>query len=184
MSTTDTPSPGYHPSYASPDGDIILRSDDGVLFRVRSSILIACSGFFRGMLEIPRDKEEKEKNEPIIMQETSGVLLAILDVISPMGEFPVIESLDFAQQVLTAAEKLDVPKVTSYIRLAMKNPSFLETPLDLYILGCQYHWEEVARAASTGTLIYNINSPVHLEKLKNLRTDDLLKLQSLHWQRK
>ncbi|TDL26516.1 hypothetical protein BD410DRAFT_836397 [Rickenella mellea] len=185
MSTTDTPSPGYHPSYASPDGDIILRSDDGVLFRVQSGVLIAGSGFFRGMLEIPRDNVEKENNEPIVMQETSGVLLIILEIINPMGDFPTIDSLDVAQQLVTAAEKLEVPKVITYVRrLIMRNPSFLESPLDLYILGCQNHWEEVARAASTGTLIYNLNASIHLEKLKKLNTDDLLKLQSFHCRRK
>lgn len=106
----------YHPSYCSPDADLILLSTDSVKFRVHSLIMTMASEMrFGDMAEIiPNTK--KECDNPVRMYERSDVIKAILDIIYPNQDIPKIDSYEFAERLLAAADKLHLRKVMSTVR--------------------------------------------------------------------
>ncbi|TDL26547.1 hypothetical protein BD410DRAFT_836421 [Rickenella mellea] len=113
--------PSYHPSSRSQDAEVIVRSNDGVLFRVEKLVLHRGSGFFKRMFEMPSDSVEASENDPIRIQESSKVFAMLLSIIHPAHEYPdSLDSLEFTSEVLQAAEKYDMRKVPPTIRIFVR----------------------------------------------------------------
>ncbi|TDL26537.1 hypothetical protein BD410DRAFT_783588 [Rickenella mellea] len=179
--------PSYHPSFSAQDADIIFVSDDGVLFRVHKFVLQFGSGFFKGMMEMTRDPAEATANEPIRIQENSKVFAMLLDIIYPDREPPALESLEFANEVLQAAEKYEMRKATHSICLLVmsQQQKFLtQQPLEVYALASRYGWVEAAKFASTETLQFDLYSPNCSASLRRLDGDMSLRLFGLHARRR
>ncbi|TDL26531.1 hypothetical protein BD410DRAFT_783579 [Rickenella mellea] len=184
-SASHSNAPQYHPSFSSPDADIVILSDDGVLFRVHKLVLQLGSGFFKTMLEMPRDAAEALNNEPILIQEKSNVFAILLDIIYPDRQPHDPQSLEFVQEILQAAEKFDMPKVSKTIRrLATPQSTFLTSAIDLYVLASQNGWEDVAKIASAETLKTNLYSSEYRDSLKRLDGNYLIRLVNLHRRRR
>ncbi|KAI5116826.1 hypothetical protein M0805_006238 [Coniferiporia weirii] len=182
----------FHPSYDYPDGDIVLRASDGVSFRVHSIILKLASGFFRQMLEVPRDSSESS-DDAIPLTEESTIIAYLLDLIYPNGaigtsdsaHLPAITTYDFAWALTRAADKYDLPRVLAAVRSVVMNTSALrEHSLALYALACRWRWTAEARFASTGTLARPLLRAENFPILRMLDSADLCNLLALHAARK
>src|SRR5258708_12587226 len=70
-------------SFSFPDGDVVLRSADGVDFRVHTTFLSIASPFFRDMFSLPQTSNDVQTIE---MTEKADVLVAILELIYPLED--------------------------------------------------------------------------------------------------
>lgn len=106
----DFASMNFHPSYSDVHADLVLLSKDGVRFRVHSLILKLASGFFRGMLGIPKAESEGPE-DAIPMEENADVIGALLDTVFPSYflKYPELSSriVTLADPLLIAAGKYD-----------------------------------------------------------------------------
>ncbi|TDL26546.1 hypothetical protein BD410DRAFT_895210 [Rickenella mellea] len=136
---TSRPARKYHRLFASQEADVVLISDDEMVFLVHRVVLQLASGFFKTLLEMPRDSVEAFTNEPIMVHEKSDVFEAVLYIVYPDLQLPQIYSLEFASAVLRTAEKYEMPKVNDCVRSLVKNNrSFLiDETLELYVLACR-----------------------------------------------
>ena len=124
----------YHPRFASPEADIILRSTEDTLFRVHSYTLRTTSGLFQTIFSLPQPKvsaplkEEREKSTYDTQSSSTAVTIPIyepallLSYILPLitGKAPPQPlhslSLPMLTRLLFLAEKWDTPGPISQIR--------------------------------------------------------------------
>lgn len=180
-----------HPAYgnADADADLVLRSEDGMLFHVHSIIMRRASSVFRQMLGIQRLAQEGA-DTPISLTESGDVILGMLDSVYPDRERPEVPSANYLLELAIAGEKYDIPVVTRSVRAflnrilagAHRYPEF--PPLELYRISCKLGWEEEAKAASKATLPYRLFVATHSDALRKLDSGSLLRLLALHDQRK
>jgi hypothetical protein len=149
------PSEGIRDSetFASPDADVILISNDRVVFKVHRRLLIEASGFFRTMFSLPQPHASAETNilgspeiPSIPMDDTSETLQFFLKYIYPHPK----PSLSLFQSIplLKMADKYDIESVKFAIRqLLVSEPMLKENPVQVY-LTCQSHgFDEEAQIA-------------------------------------
>jgi len=180
--STGSPEPLFHPSFCSPDGDIVLAAKGGNLFfRLHSFILKTTSSWFRTMLSLPQG--QSPSTEVIFMDEDEDTLELVLRMISGLPLLPVAD-YDAIDKILFAAEKYDMPGPMSIVRLLVMTPPLLDQPFRLYTVACRYGWDEEARFASTQTLTHHLHDPQVRPLLQRLSTDALLKLFELHHTRR
>ncbi|TDL26556.1 hypothetical protein BD410DRAFT_825706 [Rickenella mellea] len=177
MATPENSDPTYHASYAFPDGDLVLQSKEGTLFRVHSLVMkLASQEPFETMLELgSKDGQENGDDARIPMFESDEVLLAMLNIIYPngdMGQHP--SSLGFAKQLLAAGDKFHMNKVVN-----MPACSYC---FDVYAIACQYDWEEVANEATFAVLA--CDKKTWRTRGRSLEKESFDKLLDLHAQRK
>ena len=185
--TTSSPRSEFHHLFASPEGDIVLGSKDGVLFRVHSYTLKTTSGWFRAMYTLPQRpsdarpelKAEDATPDVIYVDEDSQTLEGLLRMVCGLS-IPKLDSYDFIEPILHAAEKYDMPGPMSIIRALLSTPSLMSDPLRLYAVTCRYGWQDEAMMASRATLTLNLHSPENRNTLQKLGTEAPLSLFSLH----
>ena len=174
----------YHPLFSATDGDVVLGSKDGTLFRVHSYTLKTTSGWFRAMYSLPqRTASPDQPPEVIYVDEDSSTLEGLLRMVCGLS-IPKLDSYDTIEPILHAAEKYDMPGPMSVVRALLSTPSLLSDPLQLYAITCRYGWQDEAMMASRATLTLNLHSPEHRATLQKLGTDALLNLFSLHHTRR
>ncbi|KAJ7103942.1 hypothetical protein C8R44DRAFT_945432 [Mycena epipterygia] len=174
----EIPSEAYHPLFSDPAADTVLRSADGILFRVPSFILRRTTGYFTATLPASTNAEAHE--EPECSSTLARILCILCGLPSP------IEDLDFdaAESTLALASRWDAPGVTARLRDAISGPAFLRAPLRLYALTARAGWADEAQAAARGTLGLGLYEAVHSEELKRVPSRDLLALLALHRRRR
>ncbi|KAF8334638.1 uncharacterized protein EI90DRAFT_2847515, partial [Cantharellus anzutake] len=84
------------------DGDVILRSTDGVEFRVHKYILSISSPFFSSMFTLPQTSGETQTIE---IAEDAKTLDALLRFIYPTSGLRRIENLEEGISILFASRK-------------------------------------------------------------------------------
>ncbi|KAI0361705.1 hypothetical protein OH77DRAFT_1417971 [Trametes cingulata] len=173
-----------HPSFSSPNADIVLRSKDGALFRISSETLSRTSAWFRSMLSLPQGTATPSPEaEAIPMDESAEVLAALLSMISGI-EAPDLEDAEFLQSVLAAAEKYEMPMAISVIRTALFSPFLEISPVRLYGIACRMSWEREIKHAARRTLTLDLLSPECLPELVRLDPAHQSKLLALHRERR
>ena len=101
------------------DGDVVLRSSDGIDFRVDSTVLRRASPFFASMFQLPQPNNQP--SEPIPMMESGVVLDDILRSIYPSTILPTPSSAEHALALSRAVQRLDISNpplsdtITQYI---------------------------------------------------------------------
>ncbi|KAH9940476.1 uncharacterized protein BXZ73DRAFT_88708 [Epithele typhae] len=177
----------YHELFSSTDGDVVLGSKDGVLFRVHSFTLKTTSGWFRAMYSLPQraltappsPTTSDSTTETIVVDEDAATLEGLLRIVSGLP-IPRLDSYDVIEPLLHAAEKYDMGGPMSVVRALITTPPLLTDPLRLYTLACRYGWEDEALMASRATLQLNLHAPEHRPTLQKLGTDAVLALFALH----
>lgn len=130
-----------------PDGDIVLKSSDGVKFRVDSAILRRASPFFFTMLQLPSPHEDLHSLPvPIEMSETADVLDDILRSIYPASAPLKIVEHGHAIELLRAVDKLQISK-TSINNVLEIYVGALSPPLRAYAMAVEFGLSAARRAA-------------------------------------
>ncbi|KAH9914114.1 uncharacterized protein B0H18DRAFT_1046655 [Fomitopsis serialis] len=173
--TTDAPAP-----FNKPTADLILRSSDGMNFRVRKAILAEASPVFEDMLSLPtpQDPAESPNNLPIVpMTEDSRILQGLLCLCYPINDMP-IQTLEEASILLDAARKYAMDGALNY--LGQRLVVFADTaPVRVYALAIRYQLrEEIVRAAAKASLnvVLANNILATLEDLTHISASAFLRL--------
>ncbi|KAH8985650.1 hypothetical protein EDB86DRAFT_2833064 [Lactarius hatsudake] len=104
-----------------PDANIIVRSSDGVNFRVRKSVLAISSPFFKDLLSLPQPPDDELVDGlPVIkLPEDADLLSSLVSLLYPIS--PVIpSSYEKVFALLAACQKYDMESVQSNIRDGIK----------------------------------------------------------------
>lgn len=129
-----------------PDGDMLLRSSDGVEFRVDSIILRRASGFFRDLAKLPQTKDTSEELEAIDMEESADVLNIILRLLYPMGLVPpTIATHKQGEAILRAVDKLEI--ISHAVNEAITQHLVTLTPLRAWAIAVRFQHPEARKAA-------------------------------------
>ena len=153
LPSTKAPSP-FPSSASSPfdepsDGDVILKSSDGVLFRAHKVILSLASPFFRDMFSLPQAGSPPDglANAPVIpFSESSEIIDALLRFIYP-EEDPDLKPVHEIEGAVEAAIKYDIPKCISALRKKLIQCASKE-PIRVFMIACKNNLADVASAAA------------------------------------
>lgn len=195
ISTDASCKSSYHPLFSYPDGDLILRSTEGTLYRLHSYTLRKNSGLFDTMFSLPQPKTCRPSLN--YQYPTSKLYPDILDVYEadfPMEQIlkliygilaPPRTSFDEIETILALAEKWDTQGPLASLRPAFSASQFLDQySIRCYALSRHYGWNREAKLASTHTLALDLHDPIHAHSLNELSSIDLLPLLNLHRNRK
>ena len=188
----------YHPLFSYPDGDVVLRSIEGTLYRLHSYTLRRSSGLFDTMFSLPQPKTCRlSHNHHYSTSGDARLYPDILDVYEadfPMEEVlkliygiltPLRSSFYEIEVILSLAEKWDTKGPIASLRSAFSSPQFIDQcPIRCYALSRHYGWDYEARLASTRTLSLNLCDPNHACSLDQLSSKDLAPLLNLHRRRR
>lgn len=192
----DESTPKYHPAFSFADADVILRSNQGTLYRVYSFTLRTTSGFFATMFSLPQPKyssqnpAEKFANRSQVPSEILDVyendfpLESLLKLMSGLP-IPRWNSVDEFEKVLGLAEKWDTPGPISTMRHSLNSKVFLEKhALRCYAIARHFGWDAEAKAASTQTLVLDLYDPIHTSIIDRMTSKDFLRLVEFHRRRR
>jgi len=171
----------YDPAFAEDDANIVLRSADGIYYRVPAYTLRTTSGFFRGMMTLPQSNSH-QADDVIVLDESSRVLGTLLRLVGGL-EFSWWQSLDELEGLLAAAEKYDMPGPRTIIHGHIITSPTPEQSLRLYAIAAHFGWEEQAKLASKDTLSLSIYDIKHAAVLGGVPSSYLLRLLHLHRRR-
>ncbi|KAH9914116.1 uncharacterized protein B0H18DRAFT_1046660 [Fomitopsis serialis] len=162
--TTDAPAP-----FNKPTADLILRSSDGMNFRVRKAILAEASPVFEDMFMLPasQDADHPAGSLPVVpMTEDSCTLEGLLRLCYPANDMP-LQTLDQASALLDGAKKYAMDGAQRFLRQRLL--SFAETsPVQVYALSVRHELPDVAKAAAQAFLAITISNN-ELRKSTDLR---------------
>ncbi|KAH9919895.1 uncharacterized protein B0H18DRAFT_859632, partial [Fomitopsis serialis] len=134
------------PPFDDPDADLIIRTSDGVDFRVYRVIMKQASPVFRSLFTLPLD--DPANGSVVEVTEKSGVWDQILRILYPITQKAVPAPNDFLP-LLEAARKFDMASVTEYVEQVMITPVVLETEaFRVFALSCVYVLPDAALAAA------------------------------------
>ena len=132
-----------------PTADIILRSSDGVDFRVHKLILLEASEAFEQIFSLPSSSAEDDL--PVLdLAEDSKTLSALLGFYYP-GQGGYIQDLDLMGRVIIAAEKYIMPGILRQLELALRDYTSMN-PVRVYALACRFGFSSLATIAAREAL--------------------------------
>jgi hypothetical protein len=140
------------PPFDNPDADLIVRSSDGVNFRVLKTILAEASPIFKTIFTLPRPDNNNDSAVIAVvdLSESSTVLDHLLRFCYPCAS-PRLNSLKEIVDVLLVARKYEIEALAEYVRLAII--PFLDSDLvGVYAVACILDSEEMARRAARQAL--------------------------------
>ncbi|KAG0695911.1 hypothetical protein DFH29DRAFT_1083189 [Suillus ampliporus] len=170
-----------------PKADIILRSSDGVDFRVFKLFLTLASPFFETMFELPQPtvgtNDDTKDGLPVIpVQEDSKTLDTFLRFCYPstLAEDPSLESLTDIQAILGAARKYSLDLIERKVCQAVVNPKALEAePLRNFAIARNARFKHETITTARHTLRKPL-IPVWFAEIELITASDLLALLTYH----
>ncbi|KDQ50425.1 hypothetical protein JAAARDRAFT_199979 [Jaapia argillacea MUCL 33604] len=141
-----------HP-FDNPKADIIIRSSDGVDFRMFKIILSLASRIFRDAFESPASTEQsKDGVSYVVVGEDSRTLTILLGSVFP-GKTSNFETLTDVRTVMEASFKYEMEDLAEGARKALMEPRFLEKePAGVFAIAYHSRLAESARTAARYTL--------------------------------
>ncbi|KAF8555643.1 hypothetical protein OG21DRAFT_1483690 [Imleria badia] len=166
--------------------DIILRSSDGVDFRIFKLFLSLASSFFETLFNLPQPPEAKDQEFrdglPVIpVTEDSKILDVLLRCCYPctLVESPNLQVLD-TLEVLEAARKYSLDAIEKKAYQAIMNPQLLAAdPLRCFVIARRGGLREGTQLAARYTLTQPL-IPSWFQEIEMLTTTDLLSLLTYH----
>jgi len=184
-----------HPDYDFDDADLVLRSSDGTMFRVHSSIMRLVSSVFKDMLAVKR----ADGDGPITLDESKDTLETLLDTIYPTRRPASVMSISCFRLVAIAAEKYDMISVTNTLKdfilgrnstttlLSLTLPILAATQytaIEEYLITSDLGWTAVSNELSAKTLTCDLNSVIAQGSLFSGNGPAARNLFSLHRKRR
>jgi len=191
METTSSEHPSIHPKFTNDEADTTLLSNDQIAYQIHSVVLKLTSGWFRNMFTLPQTTAPNRPNHPspqptvtLYLDEPSNVLTGLLCIISGF-ELPEISTVDYAEALLYAAEKYDMPGPISLIRkLITQEPLISSSPLRAFGLASKWDWKEEAKIASTLMLDIDLCSDAAFKEMQRTPITPLYLVALMRLQRK
>ncbi|KAI0778112.1 hypothetical protein BD413DRAFT_506859 [Trametes elegans] len=177
-----SPSLAYHPDFASPNADVVLRTSDGVQFRTAFELLCRTSAWFRAMFTLPQ-ASGTDRNEPIPVPESAKVLSDLLNIVNGTT-LPALDDIDHIEALLAVADKYEMSMVISVIRLVLSSRNLDVSAIRLYGIACRMSWGKEAKEASSRTLTTNLFSAAAQTELAAMEPSHRNKLLDLHRRRR
>ncbi|OJT07421.1 hypothetical protein TRAPUB_1741 [Trametes pubescens] len=140
------PEPNVSPLFNHAKADIILRSSDGVEFRLHEVILEMASPIFCDMFTLPQEASQGDRAQVVDVSETARTLEDLLSFCYPMERSEFLQ-LSRLRAVLHAAMKYDMAFLVKILKrnLTLFLPS---EPLRIYAIACLTEDRDLARAAA------------------------------------
>ncbi|KAJ6501983.1 hypothetical protein C8R45DRAFT_606406 [Mycena sanguinolenta] len=161
-------------------GDVILRSADGVDFRVHQVVMSLASPVFATMFALPQPEKDIE---PITMPESAVILDQMLRFWYPGTQPPTIETLeDLHALVEILISKYDVQSAVYTAKSHVQK--YLETePVAVFAIACTQGWEDLARTAARESLKHPIRVFDYdaAQGLKHITADAYHRLMQYHY---
>ncbi|EJT98187.1 hypothetical protein DACRYDRAFT_83928 [Dacryopinax primogenitus] len=159
VSPTETNTSSIASTPAFDQGDVVLRSSDGVSLHAWRRILSESSPFFRALFDLPQqdtfpaDSPECDSSLPVIdCQEDTSTLTSLLQLIYPLPN-PTFLTIDELVPALEAAHKYDVPSAVSTLVTLLRSRKLLASdPVRVYALAQRYTLPSLSRAAASACL--------------------------------
>jgi len=191
-SEDDSEAPQYDipAKFRNPKGDVILRSSEGLDFRVHRIILSEASTVFEDMFHNPPpvmmgNEEAKDGAQIVIMEESAFVIGTLLQLSYPV-EDPVIQQLDQLRPVLSALIKYQMDGIRSgWIKKMLSSVAESEpwgvyaTALSMGRVSCHYKMVDEVRLAARITLRHPIGGPM-VDELSLITGPDYHRLMQYH----
>lgn len=156
----DVPTP-FQPTVSWLDGDLILRSADGVEFRVHSLLLRLSSKVFADMMSTPLAAgKEKETGDAqtIGLEEEAETVDTLLRWIYPVEKRPRIASLDDFKKYMPIVMKYDIRTALDSHYAAMESLDVISSnPCQAYAISVLYDIPGGVRAAARQIVIKDIH---------------------------
>ena len=169
---------------SKPDPDIVLRSSDGVQFRVRKSLLSQASPVFNDMFSVP--SPDSDLDTPIIdLSEPSETLNLILDLCHTYSPFTSlrINSLSDIANLLQAADKYDIESIQIRALSSLAQTEFLENePLRVYAIASRFGAHETAALAAQRVLRYPLLHAEYFSELELVNGGTIYRILHYHKQ--
>ncbi|KAG2130110.1 hypothetical protein BD769DRAFT_1604728 [Suillus cothurnatus] len=168
--------------------DIILRSADGVEFRVFMLFLSLASPFFETLFHLPQvpdgatDQEMKDDLAVITMSEDSKTLDSFLRFCYPstLADDPSLENLIDILSVLAAARKYSLDLIEEKVCQALANQNVLETePIRCFAIARNARLTHETITAARHTLRQPL-IPAHFSEIGLITASELLALLTYH----
>ena len=168
--------------------DVILRSADGVDFRVFKLFLSLASPFFETLFDLPQapegtsDQEMKDGLAVIAVSEDSKTLDFFLRFCYPstLAEDPSLENLTDVLSVLAAARKYSLDLIEKKVCQALVNPKVLETDsLRCFAIARNARLKHETITAARHTLRQPL-IPAWFAEIELITATDLLSLLTYH----
>jgi len=168
--------------------DIILRSADGVEFRVFTLFLSLASPVFKTLFGLPQapdattNQETKDGLAVIAVSEDSKTLDSFLRFCYPsaLAEDPSLENLTDVLSVLAAARKYSLDLIERKVCQALVNPKVLETePLRCFAISRNARLKHETIIAARHTLRQPL-IPAKCAEIDLITASDLLALLTYH----
>lgn len=129
------------------EGDVILRSCDGVDFHVYKVVLSLASPFFKSIFSLQQPSDPQPANGDVIpVAEDRATLESLLRYCYPIRN-PCVQDLKMAELVLAAAIKYDMDE-PSYLVKQVLRELMVTSPLQAFAISCRHDCEEEARLAA------------------------------------
>ncbi|KAG2134091.1 hypothetical protein DEU56DRAFT_411682 [Suillus clintonianus] len=168
--------------------DVILRSADGVEFRVFKLFLSLASPLFETLFGLPQapdgatDQEMKDGLAVIAMSEDSKTLDSFLRFCYPstLAEDPSLENLEDILSILAAARKYSLDLIERKVCQALANPKVLETePIRCFAIAQNARLKHETITAARHTLRHPL-VPAQFPEIGLITASELLALLTYH----
>jgi hypothetical protein len=178
------------PPFNRSSADLVIRSVDGVDFRVHKCILAEASPFFDSMFSLPQaksetaadtpslaaDQQELKHGHPVLpVTEDAKTVELLLRFCYPY-ENPKLSNLDEVVAVLSAAMKYQMETVTGPLKQLLREHAH-QSPVRVYAFAVRHSLEDEARAAARASLRHT------LSEIAAQNPPELFDLPSTYYQR-
>lgn len=183
------PPVGASPPFDHAKADVILRSSDGIDFRVFKLFLSLASQFFETLFGLPQpaegtstDIEIKDGLHVIPVSEDSRTLDSLLRFCYPctLAEDPTLEDFREVVDVLEAARKYSLDGIERAICKALFKPKILEVnSLRCFAIACRTRMQDECVLAAKYTLREPL-VPKWFEEIELITSTEFLSLLTYH----
>lgn len=179
-----------HP-FTKPNADLVLRSCDGVEFRVWKSILVEASPFFEDMLGLPQPAAQDDLSDDKLITSSVGAngvptidvtedartLDALLRFCYPMPD-PMLDTVGALAPMLGAVKKYQIDGRAAEVKRMLLHLAETE-PVRAYAVAVRFQMDEEAAAAARLALAYPLIGPF-VEELDEIPTSAYHRLLRYH----
>ena len=132
--------------FDDPDADIVIRSAEGISFRLYKVILSKASSVFRDMFTLP-DGQSHSGPQTVDVSEDADTLENLMRFCYPVSR-PTFHSLDQLRPVISAAKKYDMQSTLEDLVRIFESILPGAPPLSAYTLACLLELPHSARTAA------------------------------------